>query len=70
MNLSFGAGTLKSIINQLMAKSIMTSQKKQKTSMTAKSINGETLIENMALAGRDKKAPRRSKVRFSRGKKY
>ena len=47
----------------------MSLHQKQKTSMTAKSINGETLIENMALAGRDKKAPRRDKVRFSRGKR-
>ena len=37
-----------------MAKSIMTSQKKQRTSTTENFINGGTQIENMGLAGKDK----------------
>ena len=37
-----------------MAKSIMTSQKKQKTFTTENFISGEIQIENMGLAGKDK----------------
>jgi hypothetical protein len=68
MNLSSGVGTSKSIISQLMAKAIMTSQKMQKTSTTENFINGGIQIESMELAGNVKRnAP--SLVRFTRGKK-
>jgi hypothetical protein len=55
MNLSSGVGTSKSIISQLMAKAIMTSQKMQKTSTTENFINGGIQIESMELAGNVKK---------------
>jgi hypothetical protein len=72
MNLSSGVGTSKSIISQLMAKAIMTSQKMQKTSTTENFINGGIQIESMELAGNvKKKCPwfGTKLMRFTRGKK-
>ena len=54
MNLSSGVGTSKSIRSHSITKSFMTSLQMLKTSTTENFISGDTQIENMGLAGKDK----------------